>query len=124
MGHKGERGRDRRGNKTLFLVIGAAAAVGLVVGLLISGLIPGSPKGRYGETGKTLASVPSAEAAEIIAKFNCPCGRCQLTLTECHCDDPRGAVEVKGFIQARLDEGKPKDEVIRLVKEKYDHYKG
>ncbi len=114
--------KGRKGN--LFLVIAIAAAVGLVVGLVISGLPTDAPKGRVGSPGRVLSIAPGAEAAEVIAKFDCPCGRCQLTLAECHCDDPKGAIEVKGFIQARLGEGRPKEEVIRLVREKYGYYKG
>lgn len=108
-----KRYHKRKGN-TLALVVVAAAVAGLVVGLVLSGItVPG---GR--STG-----VSSAEAAEVEKHFDCPCDQCSLTLSECHCDHPRGAREVRGFIADQFKGGKTVAEVIEAVKAKYGHHK-
>ena len=46
------------------------------------------------------------ERAEIISHFTCNCGQCDMDqLSECGCDPPGGATEVKGFIDDRIAEG-------------------
>ena len=52
----------------------------------------------------------------------CACGGCgELPLVECDCDMPRGALEAKAYIRAKLEEGLSVESVIRLVDEVYGH---
>ncbi len=45
--------------------------------------------------------------AKILSYFQCPCGQCpSLELSDCNCTHPRGATEVKAFIDKKLTEGK------------------
>jgi hypothetical protein len=49
----------------------------------------------------------TADRIEIYSHFNCPCGQCAVDeLKDCECQHPRGAAEVKGFVNARIAEGK------------------
>jgi hypothetical protein len=57
---------------------------------------------------------------QVAVNFKCACGGCgELPLAECQCDMPKGAVEEKAFIRAKLDEGLSVQEVIELVDKKY-----
>lgn len=58
-----------------------------------------------GTSGAKLAS--SADRIEIFSHFNCPCGQCNVDeLKECGCQHPRGATEVKAFVDVKIAEGK------------------
>jgi cytochrome c-type biogenesis protein CcmH/NrfF len=57
----------------------------------------------------TLASklATAADRVEIFSHFQCPCGQCGIDeLKECECSHPRGAKEVKAFIDKKITEGK------------------
>ena len=76
------------------------------------------------ETGMPLKTAHHSSAdpndlLAVISAFDCPCGNCALTLVECTCDHARGAVEVKGFIKARLEAGLSTESVIDEVDQKY-----
>lgn len=70
-------------------------------------------------TNKTLAT--SADRLTIISAFNCPCGKCGVDeLKDCECAHPKGAKEVKGFIDKTIAESKySADQIIDLVNKKY-----
>ena len=64
----------------------------------------------------------SAEVQRIASKFNCPCEKCGVVrLDECTCDIPRGAVEVKSYIQSLLNGKLSEQEIIQRVEERYGH---
>ena len=65
------------------------------------------------------SSADPSDLLAVISAFDCPCGNCALTLVECTCDHARGAVEVKGFIKARLEAGLSTESVIDEVDQKY-----
>jgi hypothetical protein len=44
---------------------------------------------------------------EIFSRFRCPCGQCGIDdLAKCTCDHPRGAKEVKAFVDQKISEQK------------------
>jgi enamine deaminase RidA (YjgF/YER057c/UK114 family) len=60
------------------------------------------------------------QVRQVAVNFKCACGGCgELPLDECQCDMPKGAVEEKGFIRAKLMEGYTVPQVIELVDKKY-----
>ena len=60
------------------------------------------------------------QVRQVAVNFKCACGGCgELPLDECQCDMPKGAVEEKAFIRAKLMEGYTVPQVIELVDEKY-----
>jgi hypothetical protein len=96
----------------------------VIAGILITimSLNPGSSN-----TGSRKVNIVSgqndnweAEVLGIAANFNCPCGECGITpLDTCTCDSPRGAIEVKTYIQDLLGQGLSKYDIVRLVEEEY-----
>ncbi len=55
--------------------------------------------------GKRIAAITDSE--EIYSHFRCPCGQCGMDeLKDCTCKHPRGATEVKAFVQTKIAEGK------------------
>jgi cytochrome c-type biogenesis protein CcmH/NrfF/ribosomal protein L40E len=71
------------------------------------------------ENASQLASF--ANRIEIISHFACPCGQCDRDeLIECDCEHPRGAKEVKRFIDEKISEGNlTLGQVIEFVENKY-----
>ncbi len=57
----------------------------------------------------------------IYSAFNCPCGQCgKDELKDCDCSHPNGALEVKKFIDEKIQENKfTLNEIIDLVNKKY-----
>ncbi len=70
---------------------------------------------------KPVASL--ADRSKIIAQFFCNCGQCEgEPLTECDCDHPAGAREVKQFIDNEIQHGTHTvEEIIARVDAKYDN---
>ena len=70
-------------------------------------------------TVKRLASL--ADRLTIISKFACPCGQCSIDeLKDCECNHPRGAQEVKRFIDNKIAAGKYSIEnIVQLVETQY-----
>jgi cytochrome c-type biogenesis protein CcmH/NrfF len=47
------------------------------------------------------------DSDEIYSHFRCPCGQCGMDeLKDCTCKHPRGATEVKAFVQTKIAEGR------------------
>ncbi len=67
--------------------------------------------------------VKSMDLVEIIGHFSCPCGQCGIPeLINCNCNHPRGATEVKIFIDQKIDEQKYTiAQVVDLVEKQYGH---
>lgn len=61
----------------------------------------------------------SAQVQQVASNFMCPCGQCNDNLAVCNCNSPSGSVEVKGFIQQGLAQGKTVDQMIAAVQLKY-----
>ncbi|NOX89369.1 MAG: zinc-ribbon domain-containing protein [Calditrichaeota bacterium] len=74
-------------------------------------------------SGKILASLQ--DRPRIIAQFECPCGQCDIDeLKDCSCEHPKGAKEVKGFIDRKIAEGRfTPNEIVGLVETVYGHRK-
>ena len=67
--------------------------------------------------------VTSGDLVEILTHFSCPCGQCGIPeLKDCNCNHPRGATEVKIFIDQKIDEQKYTiAQVVDLVEKQYVH---
>ena len=62
-----------------------------------------------------------ADRLTIISRFACPCGQCNIEeLKECECSHPRGAREVKRFIDDKIAAGKYSvNNIIQFVSNEY-----
>ncbi|MBI4535649.1 MAG: zinc ribbon domain-containing protein [Ignavibacteriae bacterium] len=62
-----------------------------------------------------------ADRIEIFSHFSCPCGQCGVDeLKDCNCQHPKGATEVKGYIDGRIAEGKyTVAQIINEIEAKY-----
>ena len=60
----------------------------------------------------------SPVARAIIEELNCVCG-CQMELLPCACQEPRGATEIRLYVQELVNRGLPKSEVLEQVIERY-----
>ncbi|MFQ6070298.1 MAG: cytochrome c-type biogenesis protein CcmH [Candidatus Aminicenantales bacterium] len=115
----------KKKNLTIFLAACMFLLIGFLVGYLTGfkygikvtkeSRIPSPPQPFF-------TQVPSldlnSETMKIVKELNCVCG-CKRELLPCTCDEPRGSVEIKQFIQERIKEGLSKSQVIKLVVEKY-----
>jgi len=65
------------------------------------------PLGTFGTIGGKATLATAADRQEIFSHFKCPCGQCGIDeLKDCGCQHPRGATEVKAFVDAKIGEGK------------------
>ncbi|MFQ6038214.1 MAG: hypothetical protein ACE5LV_06320 [Candidatus Aminicenantales bacterium] len=115
-------------NPTAIFIAISALLAGLITGYLI-GFREGK---RYSATADVsfaptiqqplLSGGPQpvlkAEAAEIVEDLNCVCG-CGMDLAPCTCDEIRGSREVKAFINALVEAGTTRSEVLRRAVAKY-----
>ncbi|GBD87281.1 double zinc ribbon [bacterium BMS3Abin03] len=62
-----------------------------------------------------------ADRYTIITQFECPCGQCDIKeLSECNCTHPKGAIEVKGYIDQLIAENDlTASQIIEKVNTKY-----
>ena len=62
-----------------------------------------------------------ADRLTIISSFACPCGQCNIEeLKDCECSHPRGAQEVKRFIDEKIADGKYSvNNIIQFVSNEY-----
>ncbi len=60
---------------------------------------------------------------EIFSHFECPCGQCGIPeLRDCNCQHPKGATEVKLFVDIEIDTEKYTiGELVNIVDKKYGH---
>ncbi|MDP2884728.1 MAG: zinc ribbon domain-containing protein [Ignavibacteria bacterium] len=65
----------------------------------------------------------AADRDVIFSKFKCPCGQCGVDeLKECGCSHPRGATEVKSFVDEKIAE--KKHTIAQVIKEVENKYGG
>jgi hypothetical protein len=73
---------------------------------------------KAGGSGRPLVAL----VQQVAVNFRCACGGCgELPLATCTCDMPKGAVEEKSFIRAKLQQGLSVAQVIEAVDKKYGH---
>jgi len=66
------------------------------------------------------APIPTQLTVEAItARFDCFCGQCEHTLTECTCEHENGAKEVKAFIAQKILEDHHEPHIVEMVRDKY-----
>jgi len=64
-----------------------------------------------------------ADRVEVFSRFTCPCGQCGIDeLKDCSCAHPRGAQEVKTFVDDKIREGTYT--IVQLVDEVEKKYGG
>jgi cytochrome c-type biogenesis protein CcmH/NrfF len=106
-----------------YTVVIAIIAVVVAAGLVFK-MVTSSPSRRY-DTEKIYEAPAGGKQLEdqvvrVASHFKCACGGCgELPLAECQCDMPRGAMEEKAFIRAKLLEGFSVDQVIQMVDQEY-----
>lgn len=109
---------------------GRNISVGYTLGLVGLGILIGFAVFKYSsesldQTNRTTpnlqvgSSVQSPAVLDIAKDFICPCGSCSDPLDTCQCDHPNGALEVKGFISQKLQEGHKKPHIVEMLMEKY-----
>lgn len=65
----------------------------------------------------------AADRIEIFSRFKCPCGQCGIDeLKDCGCAHPRGATEVKSFVDQKIAENKYT--IAQITKQVEDKYGG
>lgn len=64
-----------------------------------------------------------ADTLAIAKRFTCACGQCgDLALTDCDCDHPRGAREMKALIAYQVSQKRhTADEIVQAVSYEYGH---
>lgn len=107
----------KKTSRVLFTLVAVAAAIGLVIGVIMSGPLYNDSPGSWGRSGFALGA-SSALAQEVISSIDCACG-CKLRLKDCHCDIPNGSVEMKSFINELAGKNLGREEILREVKKKY-----
>lgn len=63
----------------------------------------------------------AADRIEIFSHFKCPCGQCGIDeLKDCDCSHPRGAQEIKGYVDTQIQTGtQTVAQVITEVEQRY-----
>lgn len=66
-----------------------------------------------------------SDRTEIFSYFECPCGQCGINeLRDCGCDHPRGATEVKAFVDEKIQADElTVAEIVEIVEVEYGHRK-
>jgi cytochrome c-type biogenesis protein CcmH/NrfF len=68
--------------------------------------VPGVLEQKAAAMPRNQAVAKAADRLEILARFKCACGQCGIDeLKDCNCSHPRGAKEVKTFVDERIREG-------------------
>lgn len=93
--------------------------VGIFLGVMILKLSEGTPTSGTSSSAALQAGLQSPAVLEIAGEFDCFCGSCDDRLDVCTCEHDNGALEVKGFILQKLQEGHHKPHIIEMVKETY-----
>ena len=83
------------------------------------------PKRALATTEMDVKVATSFDRTEIFSHFTCPCGQCGIDeLKDCNCDHPRGAKEVKSFVDERIDQKKyTTGQLIGIVEKQYGNRK-
>lgn len=99
---------------------GLLIGVGIIVGIAILKIGESTPDSASSPPVSDFpSSLQSPAVLEIAAEFDCFCGSCEDRLDVCTCEHPRGALEVKGFILQKLQEGHHKPHIVEMVRENY-----
>lgn len=86
---------------------------------IVPSLAEGQTSPASSSTGRRLGTAD--DRAHIISHFNCPCGQCGPDkLAECDCTHPKGALEVKRFIDDTIAQNRYSTaEIVDLVQNRY-----
>lgn len=63
----------------------------------------------------------SAMTFLVSTQFNCSCGDCNDVVSNCTCPTAKAT---KDYIDQKVQQGYPKEEIIDLVKDAFGHYHG
>lgn len=117
--------QKRKNYSTIFII-----GVSLLIGFL-GGYITGFKYGIKSSSESQPLEVPplfesslsgvklNPEAIEIVRELNCICGKCQMELLTCTCEELNGSRELKIFVQKLVDDGLSKSEAIAHLVERY-----
>ncbi|TQV86176.1 hypothetical protein FKG94_01070 [Exilibacterium tricleocarpae] len=115
-------GDSKGGGANVTLLYAAIGVLLLIVGLLGGYLLAqtGQPAAAVAPLAQTHAQHAAhgsvnlnlpAELTQFMSGWGCPCG-CGDPLLECHCSEPNGAEEIRGYVKNLYDDDIPL-EVIR-----------
>ena len=116
---------QKKKNFTTLSIIVASLLIGFLVGY-IAGFRYGTGLDRQ----DSLPAMPqqfqsqpsrielSSRAIEIIKELNCVCS-CKMELLPCTCDELKGSIEIKAFVQTLVGEGLSRSEALGRLIEKY-----
>ena len=92
--------------------------------------LPDRPISAFDEFGpksdqRSVNLATQADRLEIFSQFKCPCGQCGIEeLKDCECSHPRGAREVKAFVDEKISTGRHSiAQVVALLDDRYGHKK-
>ncbi len=98
----------------------AVVLVGLLVAFVVlvgyDGVKPAQEKNPYSQLTSTQVSLADEITDEIGL---CPCGQCNVQLTACDCDHPKGAETLKGTIAQGIKQGWAKDQILQDLQQRY-----
>jgi cytochrome c-type biogenesis protein CcmH/NrfF len=74
-------------------------------------------------SGSDIRIATDQDREEIFSHFECPCGQCGIPeLRACICEHPRGATEVKLFVDSKIEDKKHTiGEIVDMVEKGYGH---
>jgi len=117
--HRKTKPAEKDSRKTTIARSVVLVAVGVLLGIGILKLSEDPPVTGSESSTAFPASLQSPAVLEIAGEFDCFCGSCEDRLDVCTCEHDNGALEVKGFILQKLQEGHHKPHIIEMVKETY-----
>ena len=73
------------------------------------------------QAGLSTTASTTALRADVLSHFRCPCGKCGMeNLAECECEHPRGAKEVRAFLDKKLSAGVDSpDQLVAEIEKAY-----
>jgi len=113
-------GAGRRGFDWGWVIMAATVVLGIaVIALTTRGQAPAAPEPASAPPPSSeilAAEIRDSRVGEVEQRFACPCGRCDgKPLTECACDSPGGAQEMKAAIVALLGAGSSVDATVAAI---------
>lgn len=94
--------------------------LGGVIVLVVAGLFFFQNSANQQMQNNSNVPVFSDQVQQVAGNFMCPCGECNDNLALCTCTAPNGSVDVKGFIQEGLNQGKSVEQMVTAVQLKYN----
>ncbi len=108
-----------------WLIIGAVVAIGMTAMVIVIRDRSAPPPAPQATLPSVNTDILSAElrdprVGQVEKMFRCQCGRCDLSnLTDCTCDSPKGATEMKTAIVELLARGLDVEQTVAEMSKRY-----